>query len=121
MRDYTKIIAWQKADDLVLAIYETTGSFPREEIYAITSQVRKAAYSVPSNIAEGASRNSKKDYLHFLYIARGSLAELGYFIHLTQRLGYLTGLAHERLVVQVTETSRTLYGLIKAVERETSG
>src|SRR5436305_10633231 len=73
MRDYTKIEAWKLADDLTVAIYERTRLFPREEIYGLTSQLRRAAYSVPANIVEGASRESKRDYLHFLYIARGFL------------------------------------------------
>jgi four helix bundle protein len=89
MRDYTKIEAWRLADDLTVAVYERTHSFPREEIYGLTSQLRRAAYSVPANIVEGASRESK-DYLHFLYIARGSLSEAQYFIHLARRLGYLS-------------------------------
>jgi four helix bundle protein len=89
MRDYTKIEAWKLADDLTVAVYERTRSFPREEIYGLTSQLRRAAYSVPANIVEGSSRESKKDYLHFLYIARGSLSETQYFIHLAFRLGYL--------------------------------
>jgi hypothetical protein len=70
MRDYTKIEAWRLADDLTVAAYERTRSFPREEIYGLTSQLRRASYSVPANIVEGASRESKKDYLYFLYIAR---------------------------------------------------
>jgi len=80
MRDYTKIEAWRLADDLTVAVYERTRSFPREEIYGLTSLLRRAAYSVPANIVEGSSRESKKDYLHFLYIARGSLSETQYFI-----------------------------------------
>jgi four helix bundle protein len=68
MRDYTKIEAWKLADDLTVAVYQATHSFPREEIYGITSQLRRAACSVPANIVEGSSRESQKDYLHFLYI-----------------------------------------------------
>lgn len=67
MRDYTKIKAWQLADDLTVAVCRSTQSFPKEEVYSLTSQLRRAAYSVPANIAEGPSRESKKDYLHFLY------------------------------------------------------
>ena len=85
MRDYTKIEAWRLADDLTVEIYEHTKSFPKEELYGLTSQLRRAAYSVPANIVEGSSRESKRDYLHFLYIARGSLSETQYFIHLCQR------------------------------------
>src|SRR5512135_1355921 len=97
MRDYTKIEAWKLADDLTVMIYERTRSFPREEIYGLTSQLRRASYSVPANIVEGSSRESQRDYLHFLYIARSSLSETQYFVHLAKRLGYLTDADAERL------------------------
>jgi len=71
MRDYTKIEAWRLPDDLTVSVYEYTQSLPKEEIYGLTSQIRRAAYSVPANIVEGALRGSKKGYLHFLYISRG--------------------------------------------------
>lgn len=119
MRDYKKILAWQKADDLTVDIYEETRLFPKEEIYSLTSQIRRAAYSVPANIAEGASRSSQKDYLHFLYIARGSISEVAYFIHLSQRLNYLNAENHVRLEKQADEASRVLTGLIRSVEKET--
>ncbi|MGD9780538.1 MAG: four helix bundle protein [Kiritimatiellia bacterium] len=119
MRNYNNILAWQKADDLVVAIYEATRAFPKEEVYALTSQIRRAAYSVPANVAEGASRNSQKDYLHFLFIARGSLAEVAYFIHLSHRLRYFGEDLHSRLAKQADEASRVLAGLIRSVEKET--
>jgi len=119
MRDYAKIKAWQLADDLTVAIYEATRTFPKEELYALISQLRRAAYSVPANIVEGASRDSKKDYLHFLYIARGSLNEVRYFIHLAKRLGYLQEEANAQLSRQAEEVSRTLTGLMRAVAKET--
>ena len=118
MRDYTKIVAWQKADDLTVAVYEATKPFPKEETYALTSQLRRAAYSVPANITEGASRSSQKDYLDFLYIARGSLNETRYFIHLAKRLGYLDAGTQTQSANQSEEVSRTLTGLIQAVEKE---
>jgi four helix bundle protein len=118
MRDYTKIQAWRLADDLTVAVYERTRSFPREEIYGLTSQLRRAAYSVPANIVEGASLESKKDYLHFLYIARGSLSETQYFIHLARRLGYLSSEEADNLRQQTKTTFACLHGLIHAVERE---
>jgi four helix bundle protein len=118
MRDYTKIDAWRLADDLTVAVYERTRSFPREEIYGLTSQLRRASYSVPANIVEGSSRESKKDYLHFLYIARGSLSETQYFVHLARRLDYLSsgeaGILHE----QTKTAFACLHGLIRAVEKE---
>ena len=118
MRDYTKIEAWRLADDLTVAIYKRTTSFPREEIYGLTSQLRRASYSVPANIVEGASRESKKDYLHFLYIARGSLSEAQYFVHLAARLDYLPSEEAEALRQQTKVAFACLHGLIRAVEKE---
>lgn len=118
MRDYTKIEAWRLSDDLTVAVYEETRGFPREELYGLTSQLRRAAYSVPANIAEGASRESKRDYLHFLYIARGSLSETQYFLHLAYRLNYLSADERERLVAETKRAFACLHGLIQAVERE---
>ncbi len=118
MRDYTKIEAWKLADDLTVAAYLVSKTFPREEVYGLTSQLRRASYSVPANICEGSSRESKKDYLHFLYIARGSLSETQYFIHLSRRLGYLPEADAEQLLGQTKQTFACLHGLIKAVEKE---
>ena len=119
MRDYTKIDAWKLADNLTVAIYERTRAFPREEVYGLTSQIRRAAYSVAANIVEGSSRESKKDYLHFLYIARGSLSETQYFVHLACRLGYVSREEADQFHSQTKQAFGCLHGLIKAVERET--
>ena len=118
MRDYTKIEAWRLADDLTVSVYEHTQSFPKEEIYGLTSQIRRAAYSVPANIVEGALRGSKKDYLHFLYSSRGSLAETQYFVHLARRLNYLPAEKAEALAKQTKLAFACLHGLIQAVEKE---
>jgi four helix bundle protein len=118
MRDYTKIEAWKLADDLMLAIYERTRSLPREELYGLTSQLRRAAYSVPANISEGSARNSQRDHLHFLYIARGSLSEAQYFAHLAHRLRYLSADDHAQLASQTKRTFACLHGLIRSVESE---
>jgi four helix bundle protein len=118
MRDDAKIEAWRLADDLTVAIYEHTKFLPKEELYGLTSQLRRAAYSVPANIVEGSSRESKRDYLNFLYIARGSLSETQYFIHLCQRLSYLAETDAERLLNQTKSVFGCLHGRIKAVEKE---
>ena len=118
MRDYSKIEAWRLADDFTVAIYERTRVFPREELYGLTSQLRRAASSVAANIVEGSARESKKDYLHFLYIARGSLAEAQYFVHLARRLGYLPEADMTALTAQGRQTFACLHGLIQAVEKE---
>jgi four helix bundle protein len=118
MRDYTKIDAWRLADDLTVAIYARTQTFPREELYGVTSQIRRAACSVPANIVEGSSRESKRDYLHFLYIARGSLSEIQYFVHLSHRLGYLSAEQSAELRDQTKRAFACLHGLIQAVAKE---
>ena len=118
MRDYRKIQAWQLADDLTVAVYQVTNFFPRAEVYGLTSQLRRAAYSVPSNIAEGSARNTQRDYLHFLYIARASLTETQYFVHLSHRLNYCDAAQCEMLNLQIHEAFKRLYGLICAVEKE---
>jgi four helix bundle protein len=106
------------ADDLAVAVYEVSKGFPREEIYGITSQIRRAASSVAANIAEGASRESAKDYAHFLQIARGSLAETRYFPHLARRLGYLENAQAAQVEALATEAFACLRGLILAVRKE---
>jgi four helix bundle protein len=118
MRDFRKIKAWMLADDLAVAVYEVSKSFPREEIYGITSQIRRAASSVAANIVEGASRESAKDYAHFLQIARGSLAETQYFLHLAKRLGYLKDPQAGQVEVLAKEEFACLHGLILAVRKE---
>lgn len=106
------------ADDLAVTVYEVSKGFPREEIYGITSQIRRAASSVAANIVEGASRESAKDYAHFLQIARGSLAETQYFLHLARRLGYLDDTRAVRAETLAKETFACLHGLILAVRKE---
>ena len=118
MRDYRKIEAWKKADDLTVSVYQVTREFPREERYGITSQIRRSAYSVPANIAEGSARQTKREYLQFLYIARGSLTETQYFVHLSNRLRYLKEPEFQELSEAIKLTFGNLHGLIKAVERE---
>ena len=118
MRDYKNIKAYQLADTLVINIYKATKNFPKEEIYGLTSQIRRAVISVPSNIAEGASRQHKKDYLQFLYIARGSLAETEYLLHLSNKLDYLTEEEFVTINKLGQETAKTLYGLLEAVKKE---
>jgi four helix bundle protein len=119
-RDFKNIKAWQYADNLAVSTYSKTKSFPREELYGITSQLRKAVVSVPTNIAEGASREHKKEYLNFLYIARGSMAETEYLLHLSRRLGYMEENEHKKLEDMRKETAKTLHGLINSVKRETT-
>jgi len=119
IREFKNIKAWQYADDLAVLVYAKTKSFPKEELYGLTSQLRRAAVSVPSNIAEGASREHKREYLHFLYVARGSVNETKYLIHLSNRLCYLKRSDYEELNKLGEEVSKILYGLILSVRKET--
>lgn len=87
---YTDLIVWQKAMDLVQQVYQATKAFPKEEIYGLTNQVRRAAVSIPSNIAEGQARQSTAEFNNFLSIARGSLAEVETQLLIAARLNYLS-------------------------------
>ena len=118
MRDYTKIEAWRLADNLTVAVYEKTRALPPEERYGLTGQLRRAASLVPANIVEGSARESQRDYLHFLHIARASLAEAQYFVHLARRLGYFAEQDAAELHGQTKHVFACLHGLTKAVERE---
>jgi four helix bundle protein len=88
MRDHTKLRAFELADEVAVLTYRVTAGFPQEERYGLTSQIRRAAVSVPSNIVEGCARESQADYLRFLYIAFGSLREPHYQINFSKRPGF---------------------------------
>jgi four helix bundle protein len=116
-RDYTKIKAWQLTDELALLVYKLTKDFPKSEIWGLTSQMRRAAVSVPANIVEGSARRNRSEYLQFLYIAISSLAELSYYIRFTNQLGYLRSNGYEELWAKAQEGLRTLQGLISFIEK----
>ena len=115
MRDHTKLKAFELADEVALLVYRVTAGFPKEELYGLTSQMRRAAVSVPSNIVEGCARDSQADYLRFLTIAFGSLRELHYQLSLAGRLGLLTN--QDKLLIEpkIVETEKVLNGLIRAL------
>ena len=115
MRDHTKLRAFELADEVAVLVYRVTAGFPREEMYGLTSQIRRAAVSVPSNIVEGCARDSQADYLRFLYIAFGSLRELHYQLSLSKRLGFLRNQDLSLLEPKIVETEKVLNGLIRAL------
>jgi four helix bundle protein len=117
-RDFTKIRAWKLADEFTLQVYRITKRFPGRELFGLTSQLRRAASSVPANIAEGANRTSKKEYLQFLSVASGSLAEARYFLYLSMRLGYTPYADYETVGHLAEDASKTLAGLIFAIKEE---
>ena len=118
MRDHTKRRAFELADELTLQIYRATKSFPREEMFSLTSQLRRAAVSVASNIVEGCARRSETDYLHFLDMAYGSAREVQYQLSLASRLDYLDEQFVQSLSDLCTETCKVLNGLIRSLRKE---
>ena len=115
MRDHTKLRAFEMADEVVMLVYQVTAGFPREEMYELTSQMRRAAVSLPSNIVEGCARDSQADYLRFLHMAFGSLRELHYQIGLSKRLGFLCNKDSSLIKPKIVETEKVLNGLIRAL------
>lgn len=110
MRDHTRLRAFELADKLAIEIYQATKAFPREEQFGLTSQMRRAAVSVASNIVEGCARHTETEYLRFLDIAYGSVRELEYQISLATRLGYLATEPSSDLTALAIETSKVLAG-----------
>jgi four helix bundle protein len=109
---YRDLIAWQKAKRVALDVYRFTRRFPKDEVYGLSSQMRRAAVSVPSNIAEGKGRYSQKEFVQFLFHARGSLLELQTQISIARDLDYLDSIAFKNLESQTEELGRILNGLI---------
>jgi len=114
---FKDLIVWKKAMDLVADVYRVTDSFPKREVYSLTDQIRRAAVSVPSNIAEGQAHFSKAEFLHFLRHSCGSLAELETQLLLAERLEYTDHAKAEVLLRQVVEVGKLLNGLINSLEK----
>jgi four helix bundle protein len=110
--------AWELGHNLVLEIYRITKQFPREELFGLTSQMRRAAYSVPANIVEGSQSQYTKEYRQFLFTSKRSLAELEYFIILSEELGYLNQEEFRKLAELQQEAGRTLHGFIAWLDRQ---
>lgn len=114
---HERLVAWQRADDLFLAVHRFTRGLPDIERFALGSQMRRAAYSVPANIVEGMARRSLTERARFLNIAEASLAELNYCIHVCRRLEYLSAEEHRRLEAMALQTGAPLAGLIRNVKQ----
>lgn len=119
-QSYRQLVAWQKAMEFVTEIYRATQTFPRDEIYGLTSQLRRAAISVPSNIAEGQARYSRREFNRFLMVARGSLAEIETQITIATSLDYLTSATTRLLLSKTAELGRILNGLIASTKEAAS-
>jgi four helix bundle protein len=116
VRDHTKLRAFELPDEVAVLIYRATRRFPKEEIYGLTSQMRRAAVSVPSNIVEGCARESQTEYLRFLEIAFGSTRELRYQFGLASRLGYTNELDIPECDSKMVETEKVLSALIRSLQ-----
>ena len=118
IRSYRELKVWQRSMDLTVRTYEFTGQFPSEEKYGLISQMRRAASSVPANIAEGQARRSTKEFLQMLGIARGSLAELETFVTLSERLGLIRSETSDSLLEDCAEINRMMNGLMRTLSNK---
>lgn len=116
--DFTQLRVWQTAMDFTVKLYETSKSLPKEEIYALSNQMRRAAVSIPSNIAEGQSRNGEKEFIHFLAIARGSVAELKTQLMICEKLSYISTDEVDQLMGQLIDIDKMLSGLINSIYKK---
>lgn len=115
MKTHLDLDVWKRSIEFVTLIYRLTGKFPKSEIYGITSQIRRSAVSIPSNIAEGAGRTSKKEFSHFLSISLGSLAELETQLIISDNLNYLdSGLLND-LISKLSSIRKMIFGLKKSI------
>jgi four helix bundle protein len=114
-KGYRNLIVWQKADELAFQVYKASESFPKSEIYGITSQLRRAALSVPTNLVEGFARKGKGEFKHFVNIALGSLAEAEYLLSFADRLGYLTDGKYAQLEKLRAEVGRLLWSFYESI------
>jgi four helix bundle protein len=121
VKNYSELIAWQQAIELVAAVYRATQEFPKDEMYGLTSQLRRAAVSVPSNIAEGQGRKSTNEFLHHLSVAHGSLREVETQVHIAARLGYLGANQKNDLLDLAAEVGRLINGLYNALNKRSAG
>jgi len=112
---YKELIVWQKADKLAIEVYKATRSFPKEEIYGLTSQIRRAALSIPTNIVEGYARKGDRELARFVNISIGSMAETEYLLDFAKRLGYLKEEEYEKIEELRKEAGKLLWSFYKKV------
>jgi len=118
MKDFRTLVVWQKSHQLTIEVYNETRTFPKEETYGITSQLRRATSSIPANIAEGCGRGSDKDFGRFLQIAFGSASEVEYFLILSHDLNYLNQSVYNDCCERIVEIKKMLNSLIKTLGKK---
>ena len=117
LRNHKDLDVWKKSMELTTRIYELTKLFPKDELYGITSQIRRASVSVPANISEGAARNRLKEFIQFLHISLGSLSELETEILIAKNIGYMDNY-DENIFNDITDIRKMLLGLISSIKRK---
>jgi len=118
MKTHKDLKVWAKSIDLVTFIYKETKSFPKSELYGLTSQIRRSAVSVPSNIAEGAARTSKKEFVYFLSISLGSISELETQLIISKNLNFITNDVFDKLENEIISIRKMILGLKKSINRK---
>jgi four helix bundle protein len=118
MKDFRQLKVWEKSHALALAVYKATKEFPKEELYGLTSQIRRASMSIPTNIAEGCGQNTDRKFAQFLQIAMGSASETEYQLILARDLEFLPTDLYEKLHIEVEEVKRMLASLLKALRAD---
>ena len=118
MRDFKRLQVWEKSHDLTLRVYELTSQFPREEVYGLTSQIRRACASIPTNIAEGCGRESSADFARFLQIAMGSASETEYLILLARDLKYINTSQYLELTDAIVRVKKMLTSLLRSIRAD---
>ena len=118
MKDFKDLKVWERSHHLTLSVYKATAAFPREELYGLTSQIRRASASIPTNIAEGCGRNSDNELARFLAIAMGSASELEYLLLLSNDLNFLDKADSDGLGIAVIETKKMLASLIRKIKAD---
>ena len=116
MKNHKDLDVWKKSIDLVAQIYEMSKCFPKEEAYGLQGQIRRAAVSIPANISEGASRNTKREYIQFLYIALGSASEVETHLIISQRIGFLSAI--DEALSNVENIKKMLNGLMSYLKKK---
>ena len=118
MKDFRQLKVWEKSHQLALAIYKATKEFPKEKLYGLTSQIRRASMSIPTNIAEGCGRNTDADFARFLQMAMGSASETEYELLLSYDLPFLNKRTYDNLTTDITEIKRMLPSLLKTLRAD---
>jgi len=117
-KPHKKLDAWKESINLVILVYELTRQFPKNEIFGLISQLRRAVISIPGNVAEGAARQTRREFVQFLYIARGSLSEVDTYIEIAQRLGYIERGAIAMVEKKLVDVDKIITGLIQSLKRK---